>query len=121
MSTVLWVAIGGAFGSAARYGIAGAVNFRYQPWGTVVVNVLGALILGVLVGIWGFKADTELRVGLAVGLLGGFTTFSTFAVDAIQLWEAGNPAAAITSVAATLIAGIGAAVAGVAVGRSFAG
>jgi CrcB protein len=121
MSTVIWVALGGALGSAARYGLAGAVNYRWHPWGTVTINVLGALVLGLLVGIWGFRADSDMRVGVAVGLLGGFTTFSTFAVDAIHLWEHGYALEATLSIAITLIVGIGAAVAGVAIGRSFAG
>lgn len=118
MSTVIWVALGGAVGSAARYGLAGAVNYRSHPWGTVTVNVVGALILGVLVGLWGFRADTDVRIGLSIGLLGGFTTFSTFAVDAIYLWEHGYAAEAFASIAITLVAGVGAAVAGVALGRS---
>lgn len=118
MSTVIWVALGGAIGSAARYGLAGAVNYRAHPWGTVTVNVLGALLLGLLVGIWGFRADSEMRVGVAVGLLGGFTTFSTFAVDTIYLWEHGQGTEALLSIAVTMVIGIGAAVAGVAIGRS---
>ena len=121
MSTVIWVALGGAIGSAARYGLAGAVNYRSHPWGTVTVNVLGALVLGLLVGIWGFRADSDIRVGVAVGLLGGFTTFSTFAVDAIHLWEHGRATEAVLSVAVTLIVGMGAAVAGVVLGRAMAG
>ncbi len=118
MSTVIWVALGGAIGSAARYGLAGVVNYRSHPWGTVTVNVIGALVLGVLVGVWGFRADNDMRIGVAVGLLGGFTTFSTFAVDAIHLWEHGHATDAVLSVVITLVVGIGAAVAGIAVGRS---
>lgn len=118
MSTVIWVAIGGAIGSAARYGLAGLVNLRSHPWGTVAVNVIGSLMLGILVGLWGFRADGDFRVGVAVGLLGGFTTFSTFAVDTIHLWERGNPEVAVASVVVTLAAGITAAIAGVAIGRA---
>lgn len=121
MSTVIWVALGGAIGSAARYGLAGAVNYRSHPWGTVAVNVIGALVLGVLVGLWGFRADSDLRIGIAVGLIGGFTTFSTFAVDVIHLWEHGHTVEAVVSVAITLVAGLAAAVAGVAMGRTIAG
>lgn len=121
MSTVIWVAIGGAIGSAARYGLAGAVNFRSHPWGTVTVNVLGSLILGILVGVWGFRADSDLRIGMAVGLLGGFTTFSTFAIDAIHLWEHGHEHVAVASVLVTLLAGILAAVVGVFAGRALSG
>lgn len=118
MSTVVWVALGGAAGSAARYGLAGAVNYRSHPWGTVAVNVLGALLLGLLVGAWGFRADSDIRVGVAVGLLGGFTTFSTFAVDVIYLWEHGRAIEAVSSIAVTLIVGVGAAVTGIAIARS---
>lgn len=121
MSTFIWVAVGGAVGSAARYGLAGVVNYRSHPWGTVTVNVLGALILGALVGLWGFRADSAVRVGVAVGLLGGFTTFSTFAIDAVYLWEQGHQTAAITSILITLVVGIGAAIAGVVIGRTLAG
>jgi CrcB protein len=121
MSTVIWVALGGAIGSAARYGLAGAVNYRSHPWGTVTVNVLGALVVGLLIGMWGFRADSDMRVGVAVGLLGGFTTFSTFAVDVIHLWEHGQEIEAVLSIAVTMIVGIGAAVVGVALGRSIAG
>jgi CrcB protein len=121
MSTVIWVALGGAIGSAARYGLAGAVNYRSHPWGTVTVNVLGALVVGLLIGMWGFRADSDMRVGVAVGLLGGFTTFSTFAVDVIHLWEHGREIEAVLSIAVTMIVGIGAAVVGVALGRSIAG
>lgn len=88
MSTLIWVAVGGAVGSAARYGLAGVVNFRSHPWGTVTVNVLGALILGALVGLWGFRADSAVRVGVAVVLLRRVHHFfHTFAIDAIYLWE----------------------------------
>lgn len=121
MSTVLWVAFGGAIGSAARYGLAGAVNYRAHPWGTVAVNVIGAFVLGLLVGAWGFHADTDARIGIAIGLLGGFTTFSTFAVDLIHLWEHGHQGTALASVAVTLIVGVGAAIGGVALGRSVTG
>lgn len=120
MSTVFWVAVGGAIGSAARYGIAGFVNLRSHPWGTVAVNVIGSLVLGLLVGLWGFRADGDVRVGVAVGLLGGFTTFSTLAVDTIHLWERGNPEVAVASVLVTLLAGIAAALAGVVIGRAVA-
>jgi CrcB protein len=49
----------------------------------VTVNIVGSLILGILIGLWGFHADDSHRIGLAVGLLGGFTTFSSFAIDTI--------------------------------------
>ena len=105
MSTAIWVALGGAVGSLARYGLAGAINFRGHPWGTVAVNVLGSFVLGLLIALWGFNVEGPRQVGLAVGLLGGFTTFSSFALDPIYLWENGDAFAAIASVAVSLIVG----------------
>lgn len=118
MATVIWVALGGAMGSLARYGLSGVVNDRAYPWGTVTVNVVGCLVLGLLLGTWGFEANTPARLGLAVGLLGGFTTFSTFALDAIYLWEQGEGTLATVTVLVSLVAGLGAAALGLIVGRA---
>jgi len=120
MSTAIWVALGGAVGSLARYGLAGVINYRGHPWGTVAVNILGSFVLGLLVGVWGFHAAGPRHVGLAVGLLGGFTTFSSFALDTIYLWENGEVATAMASVAVSLIVGLAAAFGGLLLGRSFA-
>lgn len=59
MSTVIWVAVGGALGSLARYGLAGIVNSRAHPWGTVTVNIVGSLVLGILIGIRGQHPDNS--------------------------------------------------------------
>lgn len=118
MSTAVWVALGGAAGSLARYGLAGAINYRGHPWGTVAVNIIGSFLLGVLVGFWGFNVEGPRHIGLAVGLLGGFTTFSTFAMDTVFLWENGNIVGAVTSVVISVIAGVAAAVAGLLLGRT---
>jgi CrcB protein len=84
----------------------------------VTVNIVGSLILGILIGLWGFHADDSHRIGLAVGLLGGFTTFSSFAIDTIYLWERGEFTLAAGTVAATVVVGLAAAVGGIAIGRS---
>jgi len=118
MATVIWVAIGGAVGSLARYGLSGMVNHRAYPWGTVAVNVAGCLLLGFLLGTWGFQADTPARVGLTVGVLGGFTTFSTFALDTLYLWERGEASLAAVSLFASVVAGLGAGILGLVLGRS---
>jgi CrcB protein len=110
--------VGGAVGSLARYGLAGAINFRAHPWGTVTVNLIGSLVLGILIGLWGFHVYDSHRIGLAVGLLGGFTTFSSFAIDTIYLWERGDVTLAVETVAATPVFGMAAAIGGIAIGRS---
>ncbi len=89
-----------------------------SPWGTVAVNILGSFLLGLLIGTWGFTADGPRHVGLAIGLLGGFTTFSSFAMDTVFLWDNGNMVGAVTSVAISVIVGLAAAVAGLVLGRT---
>ena len=118
MSTALLVALGGAAGSLARFGIAGALNSSRHPWGTVTVNLVGSLALGLLIGVWGLGADAAHRTAITVGLLGGFTTFSTFALDTVRLWEDGQMALAVGTVAVSVVGGLLAAVVGLAVGRA---
>lgn len=118
MVTVIWVAAGGAVGSLARYGLAGAINVRSHPWGTIVVNIAGSLMLGYLVGIWGFRLDEPTRVGLAVGVLGGFTTFSAFSVDVLWMWEKGEFGFAVAGILLSVLGGIAGAAAGLAIGRA---
>jgi fluoride exporter len=115
---LVWVAVGGAVGSVARFLVSGGVNDRFHPWGTVLVNVVGSFVLGFLVAKWGWDQATPHRLGLTVGLLGGFTTFSTFSLDAIRLWENGETAVAAVVVVVSIAAGLGAAAAGLALGRS---
>jgi CrcB protein len=121
MVTAIWVAVGGAVGSLARYGLAGVVNARAHPLGTVTVNVVGSLAIGLLVGYWGFHVDSPFRIAISIGLLGGFTTFSTFAIDAIYLWEKGETNIAVASVIVSVLVGLGAAVVGLVIGRAVAG
>ncbi len=118
MLTVAWVAVGGAAGSVARHLVATGLNGRYHPWGTVLVNVVGSLALGFLVGQWGMTVDSPARLGVTVGLLGGFTTFSTFSLDTIRLWENAEIGLAVTTVALSLGLGLGAAVLGMVAGRA---
>lgn len=121
MATALWVAAGGAIGSLARFGLAGTVNSSSHPWGTVLVNLLGSFALGALVGAWGFDLTASHRVGISVGLLGGFTTFSTFSVDFLRLWEAGRSGLAIGSVLVSVLGGLAAALAGILLARAVSG
>lgn len=108
-----WVALGGALGSVARFATVRAVAAafgEFQPWGTLLVNVLGCFAMGCVAALIARKfadADT-LRVFLMPGFLGGFTTFSAFSLDTFNLMQRGENGTAIAyvilSVALTLVA-----------------
>lgn len=104
------ISLGGILGSLARYGLATAFphNSAGFPWATFVTNVVGCLLIGVLMvlvaDVW--PGRRLLRPFVGVGVLGGFTTFSTYAVDVWQLLDAGAMATAFAYLAATLIAAL---------------
>ncbi len=120
MTALLAVAAGGAIGAAGRWLAMGAFGQWFGPgfpWGTLAVNTVGSFAMGALVeaAMHGWSPGPELRAALAAGVLGGFTTFSTFALDAVSLAERGAVLAAggyvVASVVlsvAGLIGGIGA-------------
>jgi CrcB protein len=92
MKLVLLAAAGGALGSSARYLVnvgAGRLLGMGFPWGTLIVNIVGCFIMGLLVGWAALKGSVtqEARVFLATGVLGGFTTFSAFSADFAALIE----------------------------------
>lgn len=92
MNTLLSVALGGAIGAACRH-LAG--QLVPAPWGTFAVNVFGSLLMGLLVGWLGARGGSPgnmdtVRLFLAVGVLGGFTTFSAFSLDAVLLLQRGQ-------------------------------
>lgn len=117
--TVLLVALAGVLGVLARYGISSAVHGDALPWATVGINVAGSFLLGVLVVIDWFSLET--RTALGVGFLGGFTTFSTFSVQAVLDYEAGELWTAVTYVVASVVLGIVAAATGYVAGRALMG
>jgi CrcB protein len=114
--TVLFVGLAGFCGVVARYGISSAFHGDALPWATVGINAAGSLLLGVLVSSHTFSGDTRTIVG--VGFLGGFTTYSTFAVQAFLDVEAGEAGKALAYVGATLTLGFAAAAAGYHLGRA---
>lgn len=90
----LWIAIGGAIGSVARYGIGGLVSDKYGttfPWGTLVVNVSGSFVIGILAALTApeGKMTPQSRVFatqlLVTGICGGYTTFSSFSLQTLNL------------------------------------
>lgn len=92
MSSLFYVALGGALGASARHMLGGAV-MRVSgpgfPYGTMTANILGSLLMGLLAGWLAARSsgDSALRLFLGVGLLGGFTTFSAFSLEAMMLLE----------------------------------
>ena len=113
MPVVLWVALGGAIGSAARYSVnvwAGRMFGTEFPWHTPIVNILGCFIMGALTEMMALKLNVgqETRAFLTTGILGGFTTFSAFSLDFAYLVERKQLAAAggyaLASVAISLLA-----------------
>lgn len=118
MVTVVWVALGGAVGSAARYLLSGGINDRFHPWGTVFVNIAGSFVLGYFIGKWGWEASAPQRIGVTAGLLGGFTTFSTFSLDVVKLWEDGSGLLGLVVVVVSVVVGLAAAVSGLILGRT---
>ncbi|MFJ9519394.1 fluoride efflux transporter CrcB [Kitasatospora sp. NPDC101801] len=118
------VAAGGVLGACARYGVgllrpAGASAF---PWGTLLVNVVGCAAMGVLMVLVTevLTPHPLVRPFLGTGVLGGFTTFSTYAVDVHRLLAGGEPARGIAYLGGTLVSALAAVWAGTAVTRRLA-
>jgi CrcB protein len=118
---VVAVALGGGVGSALRYvaGKAAASAGLESHLATAGVNVVGALALGFLTGWFATSNSSDaVKLGLTTGLLGGFTTFSTFMVESSSLFEDGRIAAGTFNLLLPLTLGIGAAMLGLSLGRS---
>ena len=115
----LFAALAGGVGAGLRYlvdlGVARLVGTRY-PWGVLVINVTGSLVLGVVTG--GFPGAAFV---VGAGLLGGYTTFSTAMLDTIALWRDGSARAATFNAVGMLVLGIVAAIAGLALGIALRG
>lgn len=117
--TTLMVAVGGVLGVLSRYGLTRAtLHEESLIWVTAAINVGGCFALGLLTaGGW---FDRDVREGLGVGFLGGFTTFSTFGVQAVLEVDGGEPGRAIAYIAISVIGGLAAATAGYVLGRRLA-
>lgn len=116
------IALGGAAGSVARYGIGSFFNRDGGafPIGTLIVNVIGSFLLGFLVR-W-FAESTmsnELRAGLMVGFCGGFTTFSTFSLETIRMTDSGHWQRAAVYILASVVLSLAALAAGMAAAHAF--
>jgi len=119
------VFIGGGIGAASRHSVnvaAGRLIGLGFPWGTLIVNIAGSFAMGVIAGWFAFRSGVGLsqhaRLFLTTGILGGFTTFSAFSLDAVLLWERGATGAAIAYVSGSVAVSIVALVAGLALVRA---
>lgn len=118
--TILLIALGAAVGAPARYLTDRAIQSRHAnvfPLGTFTVNVLGSFILGVLTAIT-HRLDPALAAGLGTGFCGALTTYSTFSYETLRLLEERASFYAAANMVASVAAGLGAAVIGLAVGTA---
>jgi CrcB protein len=125
MARLLMVCVGGFLGTGARYGLNGWIAHRFGesfPWGTLTVNVTGSFVVGVMYFICGPDAtvivSATTRQFLLAGLLGGFTTFSSFSIQTFTLWRDGQWLAAAGNVLGSVCLGLVAVAAGDALARA---
>ncbi|HEX2793538.1 MAG TPA: fluoride efflux transporter CrcB [Croceicoccus sp.] len=132
MNASLLVALGGGAGAVLRYHLGRAVGSAYPaaamafPWATLACNVLGSMAMGLLAG-WLARHGADRGIGaegwrllLGVGLLGGFTTFSAFSLELVNLWHRGAPGMAAAYALVSVIAGVAGLMLGLAVMRTTA-
>jgi CrcB protein len=113
MGPCLIVFFGAGIGGALRHGVnmscAQYCGIAF-PWGTLVANVVGSTIMGLAAGYFAFKASAawsqHVRLFITTGVLGGFTTFSAYSLDAVTLWERGQNAVAVAYVCGSVVVGI---------------
>ncbi|MCK5002903.1 MAG: fluoride efflux transporter CrcB [Gammaproteobacteria bacterium] len=122
MKTILFIACGGAIGAVLRYGASLGVYSllgRGFPYGTLFVNITGSLLMGVLsiLMLERFNVGPEWRAAILVGLLGSFTTFSTFSFETLNLLEQGDMMRAMANIAFSVIVCLAAVWLGVSIGR----
>jgi fluoride exporter len=124
MQNYLVVFLGGGIGAAARYWLSGWVPAKIQtdlPLGTLIVNVLGCFLIGFLMASFEerFVAQPTMRVFLTIGILGGFTTFSTFSFETVALMRDGELLYAALNVVVSIITCLGGTALGMYIGRLF--
>jgi CrcB protein len=111
VTRILWVGFGGFCGAIARYLLGGWIAARFGPqfpWGTLVINLSGSFILGVVATLLAERlvAPPQVRLFIAIGFLGAYTTFSTFTYETLALWENGSYLRAAANIFGSLLAGL---------------
>jgi CrcB protein len=119
MKNYALVAAGGMIGAMARYGLTGWISTKNRgtfPWGTLAVNAIGSFLIGffVYLALERFSWRPEWRIFFAVGVLGAFTTFSTFSYETVELMRSGSYLQAAANVGANLVGCLAATVGGMA-------
>lgn len=110
MLTYLWIAIGGALGSVARYGLSSFTARLFGetfPWGTLLVNVVGSFVIGAFATLSGpdgrWIVPPDARLFVTIGICGGFTTFSSFSLQTLGLIRTGEFTAAFGNVLGSVL------------------
>jgi CrcB protein len=119
---LIFLMVFGAAGTLARYGLDGWIQYRAGPgfpFGILTVNVLGCFFLGVVgqFGLNHLSMPPDLRIGLTIGLMGGFTTFSTFGWDSVRMLETGEWSRALIYIGASVLGGLAAMMLGMRAGN----
>ena len=122
MKLLMIIAMGGAMGALSRHLVNGYITNLIGggfPWGILTVNIVGSILLGAVVEITGNASaiDSDLKTFLTVGVLGAFTTFSTFSLDVVEFFEKGFWLMGLVYVFASLALAVGGLVAGMCVTR----
>lgn len=123
LTKICWIGLGGFLGANARYWLGGWIAQRYGtlfPWGTFVVNISGSFILGLFVAVISERVIVPpyLRLLVAIGFVGAYTTFSTFEYETLALAERGSLFIALMNIVASVIAGFIAVWIGMKLGRA---
>jgi CrcB protein len=115
----VWVGFGGACGSIARYAIGLSIDQSHFPWATLAINLSGAFVLGLFLTVGLGYLPVALMTPVAVGMIGGFTTFSTFMWEGFTFSRSGRAGVAILYLSVSIVGGLIAAGGGYAVARLF--
>lgn len=120
---LIYIFVGGGMGAVARFLMAGAIGRMTRgpfPWGTLAVNVIGGFMMGALVELMAlkFSVSQDMRLFLTTGLLGGFTTFSAFSLEASSMIERGDYGLAGLYVLASVLGSVAALFGGLAFARA---
>jgi fluoride exporter len=125
MQKILWLLLGGALGTGLRYGLSSLINSAFKqpdfPYGTFIINVTGSFAIGILASLFAARpsASEVVRTALMTGVLGGYTTFSSFSLESYQLLRDGRVEAAIIYSCSSVLLGLLAVWLGMRLGQFF--